>query len=639
MSAFNSLKTKVLLFILVATLTPIIVISFLVYNSSKNTILNTRKAILESIQYAQKTNISNYLVGVINTTEALQFSDMVSGMNIDSLTQNKLSPEYKTTKRELDGFLRIIQRKERYSDIFILDNEGVVVYSSDPSYSWNYVGKNLSFIYPFSFSPTSRKIQFSKIFPDMSKDTYYNFLTLAPLIRDDDKKTGYVAIEQSMIPIYKIMDFDLNLTNTGESLLVSQKQNDFFLESPLQHHSNVKINAQIDIQPLSENIAKINGEEVLYVSSIIPELNWTLITKIDINEVLAEIVKLRNLTFVIVFIMVLIALIFSYVITSYLTGPIIKLADFAKKIANQDFGLAIDAKLLERKDEIGMLSNAFHNMQLSLNAYYQALNIKIDELEEANTKIHQSIRYASRIQSSLLPNVQKIETVFSDSFFIWKPRDIVGGDTYSLIKVKDGFILALVDCTGHSVPGAFLTMLFASLFTQVVISETTYEPDIILSRLNVLMKHLLKQDHKEALSDDGLDAAICYIKPGDKKLIFAGAKLPLICIDNEQINVIEGDKCSVGYLRTPMDAQYSRHELDFGADTCFYMTTDGLLDQLSGGDRPLPFGKKRFYKQMLQEHRQPMAQQKETLLVVLEQHKGTYIQLDDISVIGFKIRL
>ncbi len=270
--------------------------------------------------------------------------------------------------------------------------------------------------------------------------------------------------------------------------------------------------------------------------------------------------------------------------------------------------------------------------------------------EAVNKKIIDSIQYAKMIQTSLLPNPENIRTYLPDSFFIWMPRDIVGGDILFAESVDKGFILAVIDCTGHGVPGAFMTMIASSALRRIVKDECCYRPAEILKRLNIIVRTALQQDTAYATSDDGLDAAICFIearrnnqetKSGftcnplldARQIVFAGAMLSLYSVHQNEIRVIKGDRHNVGYKKSDPNFRFSEHTLPVEKGTAFYMATDGFYDELGIDNRR--FGTVRF-KEMLKEIAHlPFEKQREILLKAFEIHKGNKQRQDDVTVAGF----
>jgi len=254
--------------------------------------------------------------------------------------------------------------------------------------------------------------------------------------------------------------------------------------------------------------------------------------------------------------------------------------------------------------------------------------------EVANKKITSSIRYAQMIQSSLLPNPENIRSFLSDSFFIWMPRDIVGGDFIFTNCSKKGVIIAVIDCTGHGVPGAFMTMIACFGLRKIVATEGFHEPAKILQRLNFLVQTTLQQDTEYALSDDGLDAAVAFLKPEDKTLTFAGAKQPLIYIHNEELTTIKGDRQSVGYKRSDVNFKFTDHTIPIKKGMSFYMFSDGFIDQL-GGNKRRRFGTKRFGDMIKENAYLPFGIQRDVFLEAFDIHKGENERQDDVTVVGF----
>ncbi len=316
---------------------------------------------------------------------------------------------------------------------------------------------------------------------------------------------------------------------------------------------------------------------------------------------------------------VLVGMIFAVVlITRSFTKPIYSLLKAINKVDEGDF--STQAPVIS-EDEIGVLTAAF--------------NVMVKGLRERELTM-QSIEYAKAIQSSLLPNVNNVKRHLPDSFFIHMPRDIVGGDIFTMDFFEDGFIAAVIDCTGHGVPGAFMTMLASSNLDRIIKDEGCRDPGKILKRLNYLVKTLLKQDTGDALSDDGLDASMCFFNTIDKTLTYAGARLPLVYIKNGEIKTIKGDRQSIGYKKSDVNLEFENHQFSFEDGMAFYLYTDGIVDQL-GGKKRMPFGKKRFYNLLLAIHNSSFEEQRLGILEAFEKHKNNNETQDDITVIGFRV--
>lgn len=259
------------------------------------------------------------------------------------------------------------------------------------------------------------------------------------------------------------------------------------------------------------------------------------------------------------------------------------------------------------------------------------------KLAEANIKIMGSLRYARRIQESLLPNAAEVRQFLPESFFIWKPRDMVGGDIYYVDAFSDGIVVAVMDCTGHGIPGAFMSMIASSFTRRVTRTRGYHDPAEILRQLNSIVKSSLQQDTEYALSDDGLDAAVCFINRRKSKLTFAGANLPLVYIQNGRLTRIKGDKHSIGYKKSDPDFEFTNHTVPIENDTAFYLASDGFKDQL-GGKKQFSFGRRRFEKLLMDNTGLPFGEQADILLREFENYRGEVERVDDITVIGFGLK-
>ena len=265
------------------------------------------------------------------------------------------------------------------------------------------------------------------------------------------------------------------------------------------------------------------------------------------------------------------------------------------------------------------------------------------ELQKANKVLHESIEYAALIQSALLPDNKVIRKYFSEYFVIWHPRDGVGGDIYFFDEISDKLSICVVaDCTGHGVPGALITMMVDSIYNDILkdIShgEILFSPATILSEFNIRMRRLLKQDKGTNITNVGFDGAVlCYNKE-KKEAKYAGANCPLFYVKGDQLEVIKGDRFSIGYKNSDPGYVFKEHKINFSLeeDGLLYLTTDGYLDQI-GGKKGFPFGKRRFMELIEKNKKLPLADQQEIFLNAIEEWKGNYPQIDDITVVALRV--
>jgi serine phosphatase RsbU (regulator of sigma subunit) len=261
---------------------------------------------------------------------------------------------------------------------------------------------------------------------------------------------------------------------------------------------------------------------------------------------------------------------------------------------------------------------------------------RTSELAEALDIVKQSINYAARIQRSTLPDVSIMKDLLSDFFIIWQPRDTVGGDMYWVKPWGDGLLMILGDCTGHGVPGAFVTLLSSGAIERAMLNA---EPGDLPSLLNLTHRSLqiaLGQTTDYGESDDGIELGACYFKPGEDRMFFSGAMFDLFVLDAGELEIVKGTKKGMGYRNISRDQAYEGHDLEGLSSKTLFLTTDGFLDQV-GGVRGRMFGKKRFREMLTINQNVPMAEQKELFYQALLEYQGEQKRRDDVAVIGFKV--
>jgi len=265
-----------------------------------------------------------------------------------------------------------------------------------------------------------------------------------------------------------------------------------------------------------------------------------------------------------------------------------------------------------------------------------------NEIRVLHKHTKESIEYASLIQHSLIPPSDEIRAHFAEYFVIWHPKDIVGGDIYFFENFSEGeeCILFVIDCTGHGVAGAFVTMLVKAIERQITsnikLKDGIVSPAKMLSVFNKSMKSLLKQENDDAISNAGFDGAIIYHNKKSGVLKFAGAHIPLFYVEDGELKTIKGDRQSIGYKKSDGNFEFSEHTIKTKEGMCFYVTTDGYLDQ-NGGEKGFPFGKKKFSAMIEQNYMESFADQQEIFIDALYEHQKDEMRNDDITLIGFRI--
>lgn len=266
---------------------------------------------------------------------------------------------------------------------------------------------------------------------------------------------------------------------------------------------------------------------------------------------------------------------------------------------------------------------------------HEELKTQSEYITAQNRKITDSIKYASRIQAAVLPQYDYIKKLLPQHFILFKPRDIVSGDFYWATAKNEKVVFVAADCTGHGVPGAFMSMLGVSFLNEIVNKNPISTAGFILDNLRDYVKSTLSQEGKADEAKDGMDLSLCIIDKENKILQFAGAHNPLIYFRNGELHEIKADKMPIG-IHASEEMPFTNHVLEIEKDDIFYMFSDGYHDQL-GGDKRRKFMKKPFKRLLGKIHQKPLAEQKEILDKENVDWIGNYEQIDDIIVVGFKI--
>ncbi|MDB4655663.1 tetratricopeptide repeat protein [Flavobacteriales bacterium] len=257
-------------------------------------------------------------------------------------------------------------------------------------------------------------------------------------------------------------------------------------------------------------------------------------------------------------------------------------------------------------------------------------------VEEKNHEITSSIEYAKRIQDAIMPSMDEIRAALPNSFVYYRPKEIVSGDFYWFAKQKDISFIAAVDCTGHGVPGAFMSMIGNDHLNQIVNVEQRSKPDEILNRLHHEIQVTLKQKHGVTDNHDGMDIALCAINHSENKMLFSSANRYLYMIREGQLSELKGDHFNLGGIMHEDVRHYNLHEIDMQKGDVFYIFSDGVSDQF-GGEKSKKFGYKRLKELLMELHQKPMEEQKSIFEKTLIDWMGDGDQIDDFLLIGIRI--
>ncbi len=320
--------------------------------------------------------------------------------------------------------------------------------------------------------------------------------------------------------------------------------------------------------------------------------------------------------------------------------------EFAIHVGGGNFNLHFEP--LSEHDEMG---KALLRMKEDLLSYRNEMEAKVreqtkeirkqkEEVEIQKEKVtalyidlQSSIDYAQRLQETILPNDLTIKRMFPDSFVLFRPKATVSGDFYWFKELGGKKVFAAADCTGHGVPGAFMSLVGHNVLNTV--TKVFTKPSQILNNANRLAVDVLRSDDGESYMRDGMDIALCTIDNKSMTMEFSGAHNPVYIIRNKEIITIESDPFSIGsYINN--EKEFTNHLFQLQSDDCIYIFSDGYVDQF-GGPKGKKFMRKNFRQLLLEVAHLPMPEQKWRLAETLDKWQGNEEQVDDILVIGLRV--
>jgi DNA-binding response OmpR family regulator len=293
------------------------------------------------------------------------------------------------------------------------------------------------------------------------------------------------------------------------------------------------------------------------------------------------------------------------------------------------------------------------NTHLELKYAHEKIKKSEQELRKVNEKITDSINYAQHIQSAILPHQEYMMAVMPEYFVLYKPRDIVSGDFYWIKEVKNNLIVVVADCTGHGIPGAFMSMLGITLLNEQIGRSRIDKPGEMLGQLRLSVKELLAQEGKMQDQKDGMDMAIFIFDKDNNELQFAGANIPLyvirkkeqlqgkelesyISLDNEDFQLFElkGNRQPIGVNWEETD--FTNHSIGLQKQDSIYIFSDGIVDQY-GGENRKKYKSVNFKKLLLSIQEDSMEKQKQLIENAFETWRGDNEQIDDVCVVGLRV--
>ncbi len=321
----------------------------------------------------------------------------------------------------------------------------------------------------------------------------------------------------------------------------------------------------------------------------------------------------------------------SFIVFVGLILVLIRWRTYSIRKRNKELETQVEKRTIELKE-------AYKDLKIAS----EVVEEKSEILEEQNNEIKDSINYAQRIQMAMLPKLDNIHSHIPNLFILFKPRDVVSGDFYYFAHKEDILILAAVDCTGHGVPGAFMSLIGNDILNNLVEMRGIVDTGQILTELHKGVRQVLRQ--KETRNNDGMDIALLAINYKDGFVEFSGARNPLVYIQKNQLFLIKGNNFPIGGEQRELERVFGKHIIPFRDEkgqtikTSFYIFSDGYKDQI-GGPNNKKFMIKNFRELLLEIHQMPKDEQQK----VLEQRLNDWMlqggeeQIDDILLVGFNI--
>ncbi|MCK2126698.1 biofilm regulation protein phosphatase SiaA [Thauera aromatica] len=385
----------------------------------------------------------------------------------------------------------------------------------------------------------------------------------------------------------------------------------------------------------------LDGGRRLLSLSYLAELRWYVLTAVDLS--VAEIVDrgwVQGAAAGFALLIVLMLASFSFAVDRLVLRPLKALHHSALALAR---GETVRLPPPGR-DELGDLSRAFGAMAAKIRAHTAELEDKVrtrtEALQAANTamsaaqkKVRDSIEYASLIQRALLPDQRLSELLGPHHFALWRPRDTVGGDFYLFRAEGEHNLLGIVDCAGHGVPGALMTMLARAAFDDAMNRIGLARPAALLAHADRTLRGMLQASQLPRAIATNMDAGLVCVDRGTRRILFAGAKISLYWSDGDTVAEIPGVRRALADRR---QAEFVEHSLALPAGATCYLVTDGYLDQ-AGGEHGFGLGNSRFAELLRTIAQRPMAEQAQALDQALDAHRGHHPQLDDITILAFRI--
>ena len=597
--------------------------------------------------------------------------------------------KYNEAHAKYHPLIRSYLEKFEFYDIFLVDNNtGNIIYSVYKEVDFGtslldgpFANSNLATAFRAAQNRTDKDFVRLVDFKPYNPSYFAPASFISSPIFSGDKQIGVLIFQMPIQKINEIMTnrhewAEVGLGLSGETYIVAddytlRNQSRFFIEdrenyiemiqeigTPESTVNQIKnFESTIGLQTVrtpgteaalngvtnTEIFEDYRGVPVLssYKPLEIEDMHWVIMSEIDRDEAFSHVYDLRKNIIVIFFGLLLAIILSALVVSKRITKPIKILTQKAEELASGNLDVHIE---VTSNDEIGKLAKSFDHMQHSVKDLVHNLEEKVfartrelqsqkEMVEEKNREIVDSINYALRLQRAIIPTSAKVQSVLPNSFVYFRPKDIVSGDFYWMNVVKEQVLIAAIDCTGHGVPGAMVSVVGANGLNRCVKEFNLSKPSDILDKLTDLVKETFGSGEDKV--KDGMDGALCSINLKKRTVEYAGAHNPLWIIkaDGSELVEIKANKQPIGDFE--FQKPFTNHVVNLNSGDTVYIFSDGYVDQFGG-----PRGKKYKYKtlqQLFLSHRDKSMNEMNALLESnFIEWKGDLEQLDDVCIIGIR---
>jgi len=318
-------------------------------------------------------------------------------------------------------------------------------------------------------------------------------------------------------------------------------------------------------------------------------------------------------------------------------------SSFVEKPSNRSMGQGMDLIAVKKSGEEFPVEISLSSIETGDELWIAASVRDISDrkcaeqkLDDAYSQISSSIEYASNIQKILLPDDDTLGEALGNHFVVWEPKDVVGGDFYWIRDWGEGRLLALGDCTGHGVPGAFMTLIATATLNRSLRETPPGQLRQLMGCINGRIQTVLGQDAERPLSDDGMEVGMVYMPNDNDSVFFCGAGFSLFVKSAEAVEECKGSRDGVGFISAVTDQTYEVTQISRSNIEALFLASDGVFDQ-TGGKRGHGFGKRRFKNAVLAADGLEIFEQGESLINTLRTYQGDEPRRDDVTIIGFQL--